>query len=255
MPQRADIAPDRWIRRLHPRRDPALRLVCLPHAGGSASAFLGLSAEFADDVEVWAVQYPGRQDRYREPPVERLDALADELLRTLSPQLTQPFAIFGHSMGALLGFELALRLEAAGQRPERLFASGRRAPGSPHRGKLLHTAHDDDLIAEMRRLSGTNEAVFGNEELLRFALPAMRGDFTALETYEYRPGQPLRCPVTALFADADPLVTAEEAREWGRHTLAGCDVRLYRGGHFYLSEQWSAIADAIRSGVPTAAQL
>ncbi|MFE2107825.1 thioesterase II family protein [Kitasatospora sp. NPDC059463] len=236
---------DRWIRRFHPRPDAAVRLVCLPHAGGSASYFLPVSRAMPPSVDVLCVQYPGRQDRRAEPLVDNVPDLADQVLAALLPWTDRPLAFFGHSLGATLAFEVARRLErqkglvAAG-----LFASGRRAP-STHRVETVHLRDDDGLIADIRELSGTDDRLLGDEEILRMILPATRADYRAAETYAYEPGEALRCPLSALVGDDDPKVTVAEAAAWADHTEGPFDLRVFPGGHFYLADHQAAVIEAV----------
>ena len=229
-----------WIRRFHPAPTAPARLVCFPHAGGSASYFHPVSAALAPSVEVLAVQYPGRQDRYAEPPVDDLFVLADQLVDVLAPELTGPVAFFGHSMGASLAFEVARRLEERGTQLLALFVSGRRAP-SAFRDERVHEKADDELLAEVKRLSGTDSRVLEDDEILRMVLPALRSDYKAAELYRYRPGPDVGCPVVALIGDRDPKVTEAEARQWAERTSGGFELHSYPGGHFYLNDHAAAV--------------
>ena len=145
---------DRWVRRFHRCPAGAPRLFCFPHAGGSAAYYFPFSRELAPGVDVLAVQYPGRQDRRHEPLIDSIPELADRVAEILAGLAASPFAFFGHSMGAIVAFEVALRLrDYSGVSPTRLFVSGRRAPST----KRPRSAYDDaSLIAEMRRLGGTD---------------------------------------------------------------------------------------------------
>jgi pyochelin biosynthetic protein PchC len=237
-----------WIRRFHPGPKDAPRLVCLPHAGGSASYFFPVSRQLASVADVLAVQYPGRQDRRHEPCLDSIAALADALAGELRPYGDRPLTLFGHSMGATLGFEVARRLEAAGVRVRHLFASGRRAP-STARQERVHLRDDDGLIADIKRLSGTDAQVLGDDEIMRMILPAIRADYRAAETYRCPPGPPLACPVTVLTGDADPHVTDEEARAWQQHTTGPFDLKVFAGGHFYLNSHAAAVISLIRTSM------
>lgn len=224
-----------WIRRYHPRPDAAARLVCLPHAGGSATFYHPVSASMPPSVDVLAVQYPGRQDRRNEPCVESIRELADQVTAVLLPWADRPLVLFGHSMGATLGFEVARRLERDhGIVPRALFASARRAPSCP-RHETVHLRDDDGLVEEMRQLSGTDASILDDEELIRMALPAIRADYRAAETYTYEPGPDLACPIVSLVGDDDPKVTVDEARAWSRHTDTVSEFHVFPGGHFYLT--------------------
>lgn len=234
----------RWIRRYHPAPDPAATLVCLPHAGGSATFYFATSKALAPALDVLAVQYPGRQDRRTEPLIDTIDELADELAELLLDTTAGPVALFGHSMGAGIAFEVARRFEEAGVALRALFVSGRPAPSRQRQGKV-HQGTDAELIAELNSLGGTELAVLGNEELRELVLPSVRSDYKAAETYHYRPGTVLSCPVHAFIGDGDPMVTPEEARAWAEHTTGAFTLDTFPGGHFYLVPQQEAVVHTI----------
>ncbi|MFC7310258.1 thioesterase II family protein [Streptomyces monticola] len=236
-----------WIRRFHPAPQAAHRLVCFPHAGGSASFYFPVSRALAPDVDVLAIQYPGRQDRRHEPCIDSIGELADLLAAELRPWCDKPVTFFGHSMGASLGYEVALRLEAEQLALHGLFVSGRRAPSTP-RDERVHLKDDDGLIADIMRLSGTDTQVLGDPEIMRMILPAIRADYRAAETYREEPGRtPLTCPVFALTGDDDPQVTLDEARAWASHTTGAFHLEVLPGGHFYLNSQASQVMSLITS--------
>ncbi|WP_327301351.1 thioesterase II family protein [Streptomyces goshikiensis] len=241
-------AGDLWLRRYQPVADPALRLVCLPHAGGSASAFLPFTHLLPAWVEVLAVQYPGRQDRRLEPFVDTVDGLVTQISGALGPWLDRPVALFGHSLGSLVAFETARRL--AEQAPEstvaHLFVSGRVAPTIAHR-TTAHLLSDDRLVAKLAELQGTDPRVLADQEVLRLALPAIRNDYRAAATYTWRPGAPLSCPITVLTGSADPHVPTDGALAWHRLTTGETAFRSFPGGHFYLTEHAEAVCRTIRT--------
>ena len=224
-----------WCRRYRPARDAAARLVCLPHAGGSAPFFLPVAAALSPGVDVVAIQYPGRQDRRTERPISDLAVLADRVHAILRRQPETPVTLFGHSLGGILAFEVTRRLEADGHGPVRLFASGRRAP-STHRDEKVHLLDDAGILAEVRKMNGTASSVLGDDEMMRAALPALRADYQAAETYSCAPEITVNCPITALTGDHDPKTTVEEAEAWARHTSGSFDLKVFPGGHFFLTD-------------------
>ncbi|MEV7597123.1 alpha/beta fold hydrolase [Kitasatospora sp. NPDC089797] len=232
----------RWLRRFHPADGRAVRLVCFPHAGGSASYYHPVSAALAADTEVIALQYPGRQDRRTEPCVDSIAVLADRITDELLTLDDRPTLYFGHSMGAVLAFETAWRLEhkGSGQAPRGIVASGRRAP-STSRAETVHQRDDEGVLAELRLLDGSDARALADEEILRMAMPAIRADYRAVERYTCEPGRVLRCPITALTGDADPRTTLAEAEAWQDHTTGGFRLEVLPGGHFFLAEQQAAV--------------
>lgn len=236
-----------WVRRFHPSPDAPVRLVCFPHAGGAASFFFPLSQILREHVEVLCVQYPGRHERRREPLVGDIGGLADGVAAAMEPCRAQPLAFLGHSMGAVIAYEVARRfLDGGPAAPVHLFASGRRGP-STYRVERVHDGGDAALLADVRELDGTDSELLADDELLRMALPVLRSDYRAVETYRWLPGAEPTCPVTVLTGDRDPKVTDDEARAWKAHTTGDFEVLTYPGGHFFLAERWPDIAHVVRS--------
>jgi pyochelin biosynthetic protein PchC len=240
----SSIGSSAWVRRFHPAPQAGTRLICFPHAGGSASYYFPVSRALSPTVDVLAIQYPGRQDRRTERCVEDIRELADLVVAELAEWTDRPIMLFGHSLGATLAFEVALRLQDRGVTPLGLFASGRRAP-SCHRAESVHLSDDDHLVDTLKRMSGTDSRTLGDEEMLRLILPAVRSDYKAAETYRYQPSPRLRCPVVALIGDDDPEVTVDEARAWREHTSAEFAMKVFSGGHFYLNEHAAGVMSEI----------
>lgn len=237
---------DRWIRRYEPAARARVRLACLPHAGGAASFYLPLARALAPAVDVLAVQYPGRQDRLYEPCLPSIMQLAAGVVRALSGG-PAPLALFGHSMGATLAYEVALRLEDSGIPVACLFASARPAP-SLQRPGTLHLSDDAVFLAELLSLSGTDPQVAEDRELLDLLMPALRADYRAIETYPPQHGM-LRCPIVALVGDRDPRASATEAQAWARHTTGPFTLHTFSGAHFYLKEHALLVAQIISANV------
>ena len=234
-----------WLTVFTPAPHCKVRLVCLPHAGGSASFYFPVSRALAPGVEVLAVQYPARQARRLEPGIDNIPDFADQIFAALRDLKDQPMALFGHSMGAVLAYEVALRMQRAGLPPPvRLFASGRRAP-SRYRDEQVHRGTDAQIVAELKKLGGPNPAILADPEMLAMVLPAVRSDYTAIERYRHEPGRTLHCPVSALVGDSDPRVSIDEARAWAEHTTGPFDLQTFPGGHFYLTDHGPRVIDLI----------
>ncbi|MEU9031001.1 alpha/beta fold hydrolase [Streptomyces sp. NPDC048383] len=236
-----------WLRRFTTAGPPRLRLVCLPHAGGSASFFHDWGHAFGDDVEVLAVRYPGRQERVCEEPWTSLEDLAGAITGELEPYLDAPLALFGHSMGATLAYEITLRLrERFSVAPELLMVSCRKAP---HLLTPRTAAFDTDaeLIEQVKELGGTDSALLDDEDLRELVLPAIRADFTAVAGYAARPGVQLPCPVVGYVGDSDRGVGAHEVAAWSDIAPHGFDLRVLPGGHFYLVDGREQLVGDIRA--------
>ncbi|GAA2895616.1 alpha/beta fold hydrolase [Streptosporangium fragile] len=223
-----------WLRCPGPRPGAAVRLVCFAHAGGSATAYREWPALLPASVELHAVQLPGRADRFTEPLVDDMDVLAASVAEAMLPLLDRPVALFGHSMGAMVAYEVARVLQARGTGPARLFASGCAAPHEPRERRAVSTLDDDRFVAELTRLGGTEAEILAHRAMREVVLPYVRGDFRLLERYRHRPGPALPVPISALVGDADPVVTPAQAASWEARTTADFSLTVYRGGHFYL---------------------
>ncbi|MEV0728045.1 thioesterase domain-containing protein [Polymorphospora sp. NPDC050346] len=234
-----------WLRRYRPVPHAETRLVCLPHAGGGASSFRRWPARLPAHLELHAVQYPGREDRLTDSCVTDFARLADLVTDALTPLLDRPLALFGHSMGAALGHEVAVRLARRGCTPAHLFVSGLPAP-CHHRPGTVHLGDDEALVAELRRLGGTDDRALDDPELRAVVLPSVRADYRAFETHRPVLVPPLGCPVTGLVGVADPTASPAEVRDWAHHTRAAFALRTYPGAHFYLDDvHETVVADVV----------
>lgn len=227
-----------WCVRWAAAEEAPVRLFCLPHTGGGAALYRTWAERLAPAVDVVSIRLPGRENRFRETPYRRLDDLVDALARAVEPLLDRPYAWFGHSMGALIAYEVSRTLRDRGLRgPGRLLVSGRRAPHLPSRQPRVHDALTPDLVAHLRELNGTPAEVLDSTAALSLLLPMVRADFAVSETYRWRPRRPLDCPVLVLGGRADALTTPAELAGWREYSTAGCEVRTFDGGHFYLHEE------------------
>ncbi|WP_434739398.1 thioesterase II family protein [Micromonospora sp. SH-82] len=230
-----------------------VRIFCFPHAGGSASAFRSWCGLVPPQAELVAVQYPGRENRFVEPLVDRMPDLVAQFLDELD--LTGSFVLLGHSMGAAVAYELAQELRRRGREgPQRLVACARQAPTDLRPGQV-HRGDDETLVAELRRLGGTHPEVLADPDLRRTVLDIVRNDYRLAETYAPRPAPPLDCPVSVFVADADPECSAADAAGWAGMTTGPTEVQVFPGDHFFLVPQRRRVVAALMSALdlPTAA--
>ena len=212
-----------------------MRLFCLPFAGGGASTYRQWPAALPASIEVCPVQLPGREERYGEPAHTSVIGVSRALARELAPYLDKPFAIFGHSMGALLAFETARALRHAGARgPAALLASAYPAPQDAVTRTPIHQLPDHAFIEEMRKMEGTPEAVLANAELMAFMLPVLRADFQACDTYVFAGEPPLDVPLTVYGGVDDREVDRAALDAWRDTTHGDFTLRLLPGGHFFV---------------------
>jgi medium-chain acyl-[acyl-carrier-protein] hydrolase len=244
-----------WFARSEPKPHTAMRLICLPYAGSGAAIYRPWLASLPPEIELSMIQLPGRETRLREPPLTRIEPLIEMLAPAIESQLDRPYVLFGHSMGALIAFELARALRRRGaQAPCALMISGRRAPQLPDPNTPLHELPEAAFIAAMiQRYNSIPKVLLDDLELLRVFLPTLRADLALVETYTYIPETPLDCPIVAFGGRSDPQASAVELEAWQAQTSQPLTVQQFPGGHFYLQEERAAlikavVATALRSG-------
>lgn len=236
-----------WIYRPKPNGRAVARLFCFHHAGVGAAVYRLWPNGLSDKLEVCAVQLPGRGGRLREPPMANVPAIVDALLPALLPLLDRPFAVFGHSMGAVIGSEFVRALvERGGPMPEHLVVSGRRPAHVPDPQSLLNVLDDGAFVAEVnRRYGGIPAEVLADAEVMALLLPALRADIAALETFHPGRRAPLSCPISAFGGHQDPLTPRSHLEAWRDETLAPCRVRVFPGDHFYLEVQRALVLEEL----------
>ncbi|MFB4421411.1 thioesterase II family protein [Streptomyces sp. QL37] len=240
-----------WIRRYSSPLKPRIRLLCLPHAGGAATFFHGWARAFGNDIEVLAACYPGRQHRINEPCLPSIEAMADALTEEMLAYADAPLAIFGHSMGATLAYEITLRLHRQHDIvPTALLLSSREPP---HRVTPINADPDDQasVVAEVHRLGGTDSEVLADPDLRDLVLPAIRSDFRLVNDYAARPGVPLPCPVVGYVGSSDPDLDDGVMRDWGDLAPEGFDLVTLQGDHFYLVDREEELTADIRARLRT----
>jgi medium-chain acyl-[acyl-carrier-protein] hydrolase len=228
------------------RPNALLRMFCFSYAGGSAHAFAPLAQALPNQLEVLGVQLPGRGARMFEPPYTSLPTLINDVAIGLRPYLNKPFVLFGHSMGAVIAFELARYFRARGiPKPLHLFVSGSSSPRHRVREIMRSTLSDEGLIEELRSFNGVSAQILNDAELMRIMLPTIRADFTVCETYVYQPAPPLEIPLSAFGGVEDPEVPQERLQLWEEETKESFSLRMFPGGHFYLHTVQSLVLEAL----------
>lgn len=228
-----------WLHCPRPRPDARLRLVCLPCAGGDVTAYWPWLDLLGDEVELWCALLPGRGRRFTEPAATEPARLVVPLTEAVLDLVRPPYVVFGHSMGALLGMELARGLDDVA----RLVVSAARAPHAPVRGNP-HLLGDAELIAWLTDLGGMPAELLASTEMLELLLPTLRADLTVCAAFRDEVA-PLDIPITVIAADADPLVPVEHAARWRRCTTAVCDLVVRPGGHFSLLDDPLLVLDEL----------
>lgn len=244
--------PGRWLVGPQPVHAPSLRLLCVPHAGGAPSAFRPWAPLLPPDVELLVAQLPGRESRFAEPALEQVAPVVDGLLAALLAQPTLPTVLFGHSMGALIAWELAQALQARGAAaPSLLVVSGHGCPLNPeHYADLLDT-RDDSFIDEVsRRYGGIPAPILADRSLLQFFLPLLRADFRLVASHRAGPRPPLDCSLLVLGGRDDPHADAAKLRQWSTCTRGAFAMRQFDGDHFYLAHQAGAVLDTVWAALP-----
>jgi medium-chain acyl-[acyl-carrier-protein] hydrolase len=251
-----ECAADRWCDPSSVRANARVRLFCFPHAGGGAATFRDWARLLPEAIAVVPVHLPGRAQRLQEPPFRALEPLVRSVAGALRPHVDRPFALFGHSVGALIAFELARVLEREyGRTAEHLIVAGRRAPDHPMTHTAAHTLPREEFIDLLLTFNGMPAELLNDEEALDLLIPILRADFEVSETYVHVPAPPVNCPITVLGGSRDPWVAPHELGGWARHTSGRCSVHPLEGDHFFIASARQhvlrVIADALRCGPAT----
>lgn len=236
-----------WLARSQRRPLARLRLFCLPFAGSGAAVYSNWSDALPDAIELCPIQLPGRETRLREAAHDRLTPLVEDLGQALRPYLDKPFAFFGHSLGALIAFELTRYLRrGAHPLPEHLFVSARRAPHLPEPDSPLHRLPDTAFVDGLqRRYNAIPEVILRDPEYLQLFIPTLRADFAVVETYTHAAEPALAVPITGFCGRDDARATPEAMAGWREHTTRPFDLSVFPGGHFFLQPAKTQLLQAL----------
>ncbi len=235
-----------WIKHLRPVPGARFRLFCFPSAGASATSYLPWSVALPPYIEAFSMQLPGRGERFQEQPTRDLPSLVAELAKASHSLRDRPCIFFGHSVGALIAFELARTLRRNGERlPLHLYAAAHRAPNAPETGPPAHQLPDEEFVEKLLRLGGMVPEILADRDLTDLLLPALRADFAIDETYSYTEEPPLACPVTALGGSDDAEISREDLALWQQQTTSAFALRIFKGGHFFVHSERQALIDMI----------
>jgi medium-chain acyl-[acyl-carrier-protein] hydrolase len=247
------FAEEIWVKRLKPRPEAKIRLFCFPYVGGGASLFRTWPDDIPAHVEVCSIQLPGREDRLMDPLFTSLTALVETLVAVFTAFLDKPFSFFGHSLGALIAFELACELRRQqGLNPGYLFVSGCAAPHIEDPDPPISGLSDVMFIEELRRLNGTPDVVLQNTALMELLLPMLRADFALYETYHYTADMRLSCPISAFGGLDDRQISIDHIAQWSEYSLEQFTIRMFPGDHFFVHSAQRSVLDAIASDLTQA---
>jgi medium-chain acyl-[acyl-carrier-protein] hydrolase len=238
----------RWFHVPKPLLQPRLRLFCFPYAGGSAAVFHPWATKIPADVELCAIQLPGRGARMAEPCYTDMNTLLDDLFHEIKLFLNAPFAFFGYSLGTVISYEIARRLQSAHlPLPRHLIVGGRGAPHLPRKEPEIHQLPDDEFLAELRKMNGTPEEILANDEIMSLVKPIIRADFQLYEGWTHQASQPLRCPIVVMAGESEFGGRRDELQAWDELTAAGTTVQMFPGDHFFIHQSEASVLQFLQT--------
>ena len=238
-----------WFAVPNAMENPRLRLFCIPYAGGNAQAFHKWGAHFKRD-ELFSMQLPGRAFRIREPCIRDCSQMINAMMKEMDPHLDTPFALYGHSMGALLAFELARGLRRTNRpSPQGLIVSGRRAPQVGGAGPVSFDTPDNEFWGAIGKLYGTPKTLLDSPDLQAMLLPTFRADFELLGKWTYEEEAPLECPIWAMGGDSDPGICVDAIKGWEEQTSAEFQHRIFAGGHMFIQQKEAELLPLIQQAL------
>lgn len=247
-----------WFANVQRQPHAKSRLFCFPYAGGSSVIYSNWATALPVGMEVFPVQLPGRGTRFSAPPFTSLDRLVEQLVPVMEGVLDLPFYFFGHSMGALIAFELARAIRSHFQvQPQVVFISGRKAPGehAVEGETSVYQLPREEFLTRLRLLNGTHPDLLANEEALELILPALRADFELVQTYQFRPGIKLSCSIKAFGGLEDQHSTEALIGGWKAFTSGDFSMEMLPGDHFFIQKERTRLLGSLRADIQKMAEL
>lgn len=236
-----------WLVPIASTEKNSLRLFCIPYAGGGASVFRKWKEFLAPNIELFAIQLPGRESRYSEPPIQDIDFLVKEIANSIMNLGSGPFAIYGHSLGASLAFELTLELEKNGFYPKYLFVSGRQSPGLVSLRSPIGHLPDDQFLNELAQYKSTPPEILQNHEFIKMLLPMLKADFSIAERYSHQPNKKVLADLIAIGSNKDIWLLPNSLEGWNNYTTGRFSTKWFDGGHLYLNENTQLLVEFLMS--------
>lgn len=236
----------KWLVQLNQCPSPEVRLFCFPYAGGGPTVFRKWKNFLPTHFAAYALHAPGRDSRFSEESILDFTTLVDHAVESIRPFAEEPFVLFGHSLGSIVAFETARKLEQEGYQPELLIVSGRQCPLTPSKRKPISHLPEADFLREMATYNGTPAEVLANQELMELLSPMIRADFLLAENYRFQDnGSLLKTPILALGSNQDQWVNADDIERWSRYTSGEFESKWFEGDHFYLNLQTEVLIEYI----------
>lgn len=237
----------KWLVRNRVGKNTDFRLFCFSYAGGNAATFRRWHEVLAENVEVVSIQLPGRANRYGEPVITEMDSLIDQLLSAMSGCLDKPYALFGHSLGSRIAFQLAVECSKRRLRmPSHFIGSASRSPDLPIGIGDIYKLPDEEFLTEMGKLNGTPISILENKDLMQMLLPQLKADFCLAYEYQYTGDIKLDIPLSIFSGKEDTEITYNQLQKWGDYFITSPDITMFEGGHFFIDDENSGIVDKVK---------
>lgn len=236
-----------WLIPIQQCKQPGVQLFCIPYAGGGASIFRNWKNFLGSEIRASAIQPPGRETRFSEAPILNFENLTRQIADSIEPHLNTPFAIFGHSLGAAVAFELCCELERRGHFPAHIFLSGRQSPDLPPIRLPIAHLPDDEFLFRLKEYNSTPKEIFENKELVELLLPMLKADFYLAENYHHDQKKMVAANISACGSLGDPWLNPKSLNGWQKRTAGSFTTKWFNGAHLYLNQETESLVRYIQS--------